>query len=133
MTRDPGSELGELLGLRPGFRAIFLHAPGYYTKRLGALLDDLTTPAELSPHSLDFVQGFYLRQSRLAEELPALVTALVPRGVLWLCWPTAKSKRAHDLSEEAVREAGTAAGWREMQVAWVDAVWLGMRFAAGRT
>ncbi|MCA9915295.1 MAG: DUF3052 domain-containing protein, partial [Anaerolineae bacterium] len=116
------------LGIRAGMRAIFLHAPEYYLNRLGSLMDRVNTPAELTDASLDFVQAFYAQRSRLVEELPSLKAALQLYGTLWICWPHQKINVPCDLTEAIVRECGRAAGFDDLQVEWMDALWVGVKF-----
>jgi len=120
--------LMQKLGIRAGQRAIFLHAPEYYLKRLGSLTERVRTPAELTDASLDFVQAFYAQRSRLVEELPSLKAALQLYGTLWICWPHQKINVPCDLTEALVRECGRAVGFDDLQIEWIDAVWVGVKF-----
>jgi hypothetical protein len=53
---------------------------------------------------------------------------LDPAGGLWMAWPKKASGRATDVTENAVRAIGLAAGLVDNKVCAIDDVWSGLRF-----
>jgi hypothetical protein len=122
--------LAAKLGLKPGMRARLIGAPPDYLAALGPVtaqvkLDELD---ESAASGLDFIQVFATDHAALMRALPSHVQALAPNGALWLCWPKLTAKVPTDLREQAVRDAGLAAGLVDVKVAAIDTVWSGLKF-----
>lgn len=119
--------LAAKLGLKPGMRVRLIGAAPDYLAALGAAVaqvefDDSATTG------LDFIQVFATDHAMLIQTLSQQAPALAPTGALWLCWPKLAAKIPTDLREQAVREAGLAAGLVDVKVAAIDAVWSGLKF-----
>ena len=115
------------LGLKPGLRALFLHAPEDYETTLGPLPEGVLLAETLSPE-LDFIQYFAHERARLEADLPRLKQHLATTGLLWLCWPKKASALPTDLTREIVREVGLASGLVDVKVCAIDADWSGLKF-----
>ncbi|HEX8983072.1 MAG TPA: hypothetical protein VF792_09905 [Ktedonobacterales bacterium] len=119
--------LAAKLGLKSGMRVRLIGAPADYLEALGAVVAQVEFD-DSATSELDFIQVFAIHQSALMGSLPAQVSALAPNGALWLCWPKLSAKVPTDLREQAVREAGLAAGLVDVKVAAIDTMWSGLKF-----
>lgn len=122
-----GTPLIRKLGLKPGFRAIFVNAPRGYSIALGPLPEGLTVANALTG-AFDFIQIFATSRQDLATRLPALRRALKEKGMLWISWPKIASKTPTDVTEKAVHELGLATGLVDVKVCAVDRVWSAFKF-----
>jgi len=64
----------------------------------------------------------------VTRRMPALKARLDPAGGLWMAWPKKASGIPTDVSENAVRALGLAAGLVDNKVCAIDDVWSGLRF-----
>jgi len=71
---------------------------------------------------------FVKSQTELKPAFARLTPELTPAGMLWVCWPKKTSGIATDLSENAVRAIGLAAGLVDVKVCAVSKVWSGLKF-----
>ena len=72
---------------------------------------------------------WFLRScAELEEGLARAIEAIEERGGLWMAWPKRASGVATDLTQQAVREAGLAAGLVDYKVAAIDNTWSGLLF-----
>jgi hypothetical protein len=78
------------------------------------------------------VVAYFEDRGSLERSLPSLVAALDADGALWIAWPKKSSGVATDLSDDAVRELGLAAGLVDNKVCAIDDVWSGLRFVYRR-
>jgi hypothetical protein len=114
------------LGIKPGCKLAFVHAPDEYAETLGPLPEDAVVRSKLQ--GLDFIQAFYRTRKELEAEFPKLKKGLVPSGALWISWPKKAAKVKTNLDENVVREIGLGLGLVETKVCAVDAVWSGLKF-----
>jgi hypothetical protein len=122
-----GTPLPKKLGIKPGHRVAFVHAPDDFAAALGALPEDLVVVAE-DAESLDLAVFFTTR----ADALPAAFRQVGPRvhpaGALWIAWPKKAAKVPTDVTEDVVRAVGLAEGMVDVKVCAIDAVWSGLKF-----
>lgn len=59
-------------------------------------------------------------------ELPAGMAATAIGGRCWVAWPKTSSGVRSDLTGDVVRAAALAAGWVDVKVCAIDAVWSGL-------
>ena len=116
------------LGFKEGFRAGLVNPPKGIQKELAPLpggvdisVGDLTKP-------LDMIVLFADSQKMLKTEFPRLARKLTPNGMLWVAWPKKASGIATDLSDNAVRAIGLAAGLVDVKVCAINDVWSGLKF-----
>jgi hypothetical protein len=121
-----GTPLHRKLGVRPGSRVLVVDAPA------GFPLDllDAEGAADLLPGPAgpaDVVLTFCPDTAALLAALPASMAATAERGGrCWIAWPKRASRIPTDLTEDGVRAAALAAGWVDVKVCAVDAVWSGL-------
>ena len=122
-----GTPLPKKLGIKPGMTVNLLGAPDDFAKTLGPLPDgaslawDASGPAPLAV-------WFLGSMAELAAGLAWAINAVEERGGLWMAWPKRASGIATDVTQQAVREAGLAAGLVDYKVAAIDKTWSGLLF-----
>lgn len=127
MAGYSGTPLVKKLGLKPGQRAIFLHAPAGYERTLGQLPDGLRPSARLAGVA-EFIQLFATSQSALRTDFEKAREHLASDGALWVSWPKRASGAATDLDENIVRAMGLKIGLVDVKVCAVDDKWSGLKF-----
>jgi hypothetical protein len=121
-----GTPLPKKLGIKPGFRLHLKNAPGEVRTELRDALSECEQVER--GNSLDFSMLFTTSQAELRKQFPALANLLAPAGTLWVSWPKKTSGVQTDLSENAIREIGLAAGLVDVKVCAVTDVWSGLKF-----
>jgi hypothetical protein len=125
-----GKPTATKLGLKAGQRLWVLGEADDYADRVGPLPEGLLRvdagPAEV-------IHLFVRRRAELEAALPALLPALVERGMLWVSWP--KKPRASppgQLSEDDLRAVALPLGLVDVKVCAVDATWSGLKLVRRR-
>ena len=122
-----GTPLPKKLGIKPGMTVALLDAPESVATTLGQLPEGASLvcdTAEPRPLAIWFVRSC----NRLKKGLPRAIKAVAERGGLWIAWPKQKSGIPADVTQQAVREAGLAAGLVDYKVAALDGTWSGLLF-----
>src|SRR3990172_2207146 len=126
-TGYSGTPLVKKLGIKVGYRVIFVHPPADYEATLGALPPDVKRDTILEGE-FDFIHFFTKSRVQLEEQFPSLKDAIKADGILWISWPKTASRVKSDLTENIVREIGLENGLVDVKVAAIDAVWSGLKF-----
>lgn len=122
-----GTPLPKKLGIKPGHRVAFIHAPEGFRDTLGPVpegverVDDGDGPA-------DVVVFFTTRADELRAAFRGLGARVHPAGMLWISWPKKSSRVAAELTEDVIRAIGLEAGMVDVKVCAVDDVWSGLKF-----
>lgn len=119
--------LPKKLGIKPGFRLLFLDAPS----EVLAELKPSTAGCEVvgsRKAQIDFAMVFSKSRSMLSTEFHRLEKQLGPAGILWASWPKKSAGVATDLDENVVREIGLATGLVDVKVCAVTEIWSGLKF-----
>jgi hypothetical protein len=122
-----GTPLVRKLGIKPEARLGLITAPGGFDETLGELPPGVRVRRRLGGQPFDVIVAFHVRRADLERRLPALTAALDPAGGLWLAWPKRASGVATDVTEDAVRSLGLAAGLVDNKVCAIDEIWSGLR------
>lgn len=122
-----GTPLPRKLGIKPGHRVAFVHAPGDFARTLGPLPDHVTV-VEDDGGPLDLAVFFTTRSDALPDALQRLGRRVYPAGTLWIGWPKKAAKVETDLTEDVVRAIGLREGMVDVKVCAIDAVWSGLKF-----
>jgi hypothetical protein len=77
--------------------------------------------------SASVVLAFFTRARDLDREIGHLGQMVFPAGSLWIAWPKRASARETDLSDHAVRAAGSPLGLVDNKVCAVDDTWSALR------
>ncbi len=121
-----GTPLPKKLGIRPGHRVAFIHAPDGFAATLGALPEGVEIFTD-DAGALDLAVFFTTR----ADALPAAFRRLGPRvhpaGTLWIAWPKKASKVPTTITEDVVRELALPLGLVDVKVCAIDATWSGLK------
>jgi hypothetical protein len=122
-----GTPLAKKLGIKDDFRAALLHVPEDVKSELRGELAKCRV-LKIGDKDLDFIFLFVKSRAALAADLHLAAMALAPAGMLWIAWPKKSSRVPTDITEEAVRLSGLAAGLVDVKVCAVTDVWSGLKF-----
>lgn len=127
-----GTPLAQKLGLKDGFRALFIDLP--------TSLVDLASSrvfAESSCISVeqlgDAQQGYqfihlFTASRAVLEKLSRPLMGLIARdGMIWVSWPKKASKVQTDITEDTIREIVLPLGLVDVKVCAVDETWSGLK------
>ncbi len=119
--------LVEKLGIRPGFRILWVNAPDHLDSLLGPLPNGAEV-ADSSSEELDYVHVFATEREQLEEWMPRLRAQIKQDGMIWASWPKQSSPLAGELKENAVRQIGLENDLVDVKVAAIDQDWSGLKF-----
>jgi hypothetical protein len=122
-----GTPLPKKLGIKPGHRVAFIHAPDDFAATLGALPEDVEIVHD-DAGALDLALFFTTRADALPAAFQQLGRRVHPGGTLWIGWPKKAAKVATDVTEDVVRAIGLREGMVDVKVCAIDAVWSGLKF-----
>jgi hypothetical protein len=125
-----GKPLAQKLGLKPGQRVLWVHAPAGYDRKLARAAGIASANPARGP--LDVIQVFVKRRKDLEARLPGLKERLQPAGMLWVSWPKKASGVPSDLTEDVVREVALAHALVDVKVCAVDEVWSALKLVRRR-
>jgi hypothetical protein len=122
-----GTPLPKKLGIKDGFHIRLIDAPPDVVAELRTSLEncDFDRGAKFP---LDFAMLFSKSATSLKKEFSTTAKRLAPAGMLWVSWPKKSSGVATDLTENAVRDIGLAAGLVDVKVCAVTDIWSGLKF-----
>jgi predicted SnoaL-like aldol condensation-catalyzing enzyme len=119
--------ISKKLGLKPGMRALVVHAPPAYSKSLAPLPEGVViSEAVVGTH--EFVQFFATRRSDIEKSAKKLLKSAAPGALVWITYPKKTSGVESDLSREEVWAAMEGTGWRPVSQIAIDEVWSALRF-----
>lgn len=125
-----GTPLPRKLGLKDGQRAAFLGLPDDLAW-LATAADfagvSRTEGIDRAATGLDVVHAFFTEAKRLAAELPALLAAITPDGMIWISWPKRASGRPTDITEDVIRSHALPLGLVDVKVCAVSDIWSGLK------
>ena len=132
MAGYSGTPLIKKLGIKPGFKCIFIAAPGNYLSLLGELPQPIEVKKRVAGQ-FDFIHYFATKQVDLGQQYPRLKKALKQDGMIWISWPKKTAPRVinleeADLDENHVRSLGLRAGLVDIKVCAIDEIWSGLKF-----
>lgn len=127
-----GTPLAQKLGLKDGFRALFIDLP--------ASLADLTTARNFAESSrltldqlgdaqrgYDFIHLFTVSRSVLEKLAQPLMDLITRDGMIWVSWPKKASKVSTDITEDTIRTVMLPLGLVDVKVCAVDEIWSGLK------
>lgn len=112
------------MGLKPGFRAIYINAPAEAVQAIDAPELDLENTLR---GEFDYIHLFVTRQEEFHEHFPILKPHLKQSGTLWVSWPKAGQLKT-DLTLTKVIEMGYNYGLVESKTLSIDATWSALKF-----
>jgi hypothetical protein len=122
-----GRPLVEKLGIKPGQRIAIVGAPPDFAVTLGKLPAGVRRARDLRG-AIDVIVLFSRSTAELVRRITSAKRAMMPAGMLWICWPKKTSAIESDLNDNIVREVGLGAGLVDVKVCAVDADWSGLKF-----
>jgi len=129
MAGYSGTPLPQKLGLKPGARFGLVNPPADFGLTLGALPPGVVPkPVSAGKAQFDVIVFFAATMADVTRRVPVLRARLDPAGGLWMAWPKKASGTPTDVSENAVRAIGLAAGLVDNKVCAIDETWSGLRF-----
>lgn len=123
-----GTPLPGKLGIKPGHRVAFLHAPPDFRDTLGPLPEGVEVMADEDRRGADVVVFFATSTAAVRGGFGGWAPAVFPAGTLWIGWPRKSSGVATELTEDVVRAIGLEAGMVDVKVCAIDATWSGLKF-----
>ncbi|MCC6586691.1 MAG: DUF3052 family protein [Bryobacterales bacterium] len=132
MAGYSGTPLPKKLGFKPGIAVALINAPGNFERSLNPLPNGVLFKDDLRGKA-DLIVLFAARLADLYEQFPSAERSLNLGGRLWIAWPKQASGVKTDLTENAVREFGLAAGWVDFKICAIDETWSGLAFARRNT
>jgi hypothetical protein len=120
-----GTPLPKKLGIKPGHRVLLVDAPAGFG--LDPLPADVTIDDKPNAVSYDVIVAFCPDAAALTDGFGDWRARLDSAGGLWIAWPKKSSGVPTDLTENAVRDLGLAAGVVDNKVCAIDDTWSGLR------
>lgn len=127
MAGYSGTPLVKKLGIKPGFRIVFLNAPHEIVSELD-LPPDTAVASAGSRQPVDFILLFIKSKQDLTKKFSPAAANLKPDGMLWISWPKKTSGIKTDVTENVVRDVGLAEGLVDVKVCAIDDTWSGLKF-----
>jgi hypothetical protein len=125
MAGYSGTPLPKKLGIKPGHRVLLVDAPEGFA--LDPLPGDVTVDRKADGPPYDVIVAFCPDTAALMDGFADWRARLDSAGGLWIAWPKKASGVPTDLTENAVRDIGLAAGVVDNKVCAIDATWSGLR------
>ena len=121
-----GTPLATKLGIKPNSMVALVNAPQGFEHKLVKLPEGVTVQRKVSGKC-----NLTIWFATATKDLKADIKRMVPvgdKGSLWIVWPKKASSMATDLTQQAVREVGLAAGLVDYKICAIDGTWSGLLF-----
>ncbi|PPD57316.1 hypothetical protein [Dehalogenimonas etheniformans] len=117
-------ELVKKLLFKREYQAAILNAPPDYLDRIGIpVMDDISIKA-----SLDFIQVFVTGKLEFLLQLPKILRALKPGGLLWIAYSANNSRMPADVNRYILWAEMAKFGMAGIAMISIDDTWSAMRF-----
>lgn len=127
-----GTPLAQKLGLKDGFRALFIDLPTSLVDLASSRV--FAEATRISVEQLgDAQQGYqfihlFTASRAVLEKLSRPLMGLIARdGMIWVSWPKKASKVQTDITEDTIREIVLPLGLVDVKVCAVDETWSGLK------
>lgn len=127
-----GTPLAQKLGLKDGFRALFIDLPTSLVDLASSRAFAEATRISVeqlgeTPQGYQFIHLFTASRAVL-EKLSRPLMGLIARdGMIWVSWPKKASKVQTDITEDTIREIVLPLGLVDVKVCAVDETWSGLK------
>ena len=118
--------LAKKLGFKAGFRIRTTGAPGNYLTLLSPIPENVTVSSSIRK-GIDIWHFFTQSFSELEAQLPKLMAAVAPNGMIWVSWPKKSSGVPSTVTEDLIRTAALPLGLVDVKVCAVDETWSGLK------
>jgi hypothetical protein len=126
-----GKPLVQKLGLKEGMTVALLDPPDGVGPALAPLPAGVTV--RHGNRGRREMTLWFVTSRREFERRFDAVAKSAGEGTLWMAWPKGSSGIETDLSENAIRDAGLAAGMVDTKVCAIDETWSGLRLTRRRS
>nr|HEX4318495.1 DUF3052 family protein [Kofleriaceae bacterium] len=129
MAGTTGHPLPKKLGIKAGHKVCLLNAPGHVERHILALseLGEVRIAHDLRLPPVDVVVLFVDSLADLEKRFSDIAARLHPAGGFWVAWPSARSRRPTNITEDVVRRIALVAGMVGNKVTSFRGGWAGMR------
>ncbi len=116
------------LGIKEGFRVVFLNAPRDFKQELGDLPPGVKVFVTKLTKPIDLILFFVDKEAVLQVSFSVLAQKLNANGMIWIAWPKKSAKVPTDLSFTNVQRIGLDAGLVDVKICAVNEIWSGLKF-----
>lgn len=129
MAGYSGTPLLKKLGVKPGYKILFVNEPSHYLSMLGDFPEGVQLVRQTLPDLIDFIHVFCKTEEELHNLFPPLKEKLDKNGLIWVSWIKKASKNYEaTFPESEVRTLGLNIGLVDVKVCAVDEDWSGLKF-----
>ena len=129
MAGYSGTPLLKKLGIKPGYKILFINEPDHYIDLLGEFPDGVQILKGDFEGLIDFIHVFCQTEEELHNLFPPLKNKLDKNGLIWVSWIKKASKKyIATFPESEVRNLGLNIGLVDVKVCAVDENWSGLKF-----
>ena len=118
--------IAQKLMIKEGRSVLFLNAPRGYKSALGALPKNVTVAKALTQPA-DFIQVFVANHRELEQQLPKLIAALKPDGMVWITHHKGMSKTKTDINRDSINAYAHTIGREGVAMISIDDDWSALR------
>ena len=126
MAGYSGTPLAKKLGFKEGFRVRTSGAPADYLELVSSKPVNVTISNSIRK-DIDIWHFFTCSYSELEAELPKLMAAIEPNGMIWVSWPKKSSGVPSSVTEDSIRTMALPLGLVDVKVCAVDETWSGLK------
>ena len=129
MAGYSGAPLLKKLGIKPGYKVLFINEPDHYAEMLGEFPEGVQQVKQTHKGLIDFIHAFCKTEEELHKLFPPLKSKLAKNGLIWVSWIKKASKKyTATFPESEVRTLGLNIGLVDVKVCAVDENWSGLKF-----
>ncbi|MEQ9092252.1 MAG: hypothetical protein RIE52_14250 [Balneola sp.] len=129
MAGYSGTPLLKKLGIKPGYKILFINEPTHYQSMLGDFPEEVELVDQSHPDRIDFIHVFCKTEEELHNLFPPLKDKIDKNGLIWVSWIKKASKKYEaTFPESEVRSLGLNIGLVDVKVCAVDEDWSGLKF-----
>lgn len=127
-----GTPLAQKLGLKDGFRALFIDLPTSLVDLASSRAFAEATRISVeqlgeAPQGYQFIHLFTASRAVLERLARPLMGLIARDGMIWVSWPKKASKVQTDITEDTIREIVLPLGLVDVKVCAVDEIWSGLK------
>lgn len=126
MAGYSGTPLAKKLGFKEGYRVRTDNAPAHYLSLVAPRPRNVTISNGIT-RNINIWHLFTKSAAELKKELPRMMRAIHPGGMIWVSWPKKSSGVASDMTEDTIRAAALPLGLVDIKVCAVDDIWSGLK------
>jgi hypothetical protein len=130
---QPGTPLGQKLGIGEGDEIALIGAPEWFEDAIGELPDVASVHTDLADNArYDVIVAFVTERVELEADLPRLRARMAPACGLWIAWPKRASRMPTDMTDQVIRDIALPTDLVDNKVCAIDETWSGLRLVIRR-